>query len=304
MTIPFTFRQLGYFVAVAQHGSISKAAEALHVSQPSVSIAITQLEGLLGQPLFQRHRGQGVSLSPKGEVLFKEARHILTLSHNLLDSQHQHDTEVEGQLVIGCFRDIAPYYLPRLVSEFERRYPRIRVIMQEQDLAGVRKGLEQGKAELVLSYGLGLPPECELHVLDELRPYALLPASHALAGQAQLSLAELAEDMLILQDLPLTREYFLSLFWHRDLQPARIHHTLSFEMQRGLVAHGHGVALSCTRPAGDQSYDGAPIACVPLSDDVPPQRVVLARSADFPLSLPARLFLEQVTGAAPRSGQG
>ncbi|AEY02528.1 LysR family transcriptional regulator [Oceanimonas sp. GK1] len=296
MTIPFTFRQLGYFVAVAQHGSISKAAGALHVSQPSVSIAIAQLEGLLGQPLFQRHRGQGVSLSPRGEALFRQARHILALSQHLLDSQHQHGTEVEGQLVLGCFRDIAPYYLPRLVSEFERRYPRIGVTMQEQDLAGVREGLEQGKTELVVSYGLGLPPEYRLHVLDELRPYALLPVHHALANQTQLSLAELAEETLILQDLPLTREYFLSLFWHRDLQPARIHHTLSFEMQRGLVAHGHGVALSCTRPAGDQSYDGAPIACLPLSDEVPPQRVMLARSPAFPLSLPARLFVEQVTG--------
>ncbi|OXY83369.1 LysR substrate-binding domain-containing protein [Oceanimonas doudoroffii] len=296
MTIPFTFRQLGYFVAVAQHGSISRAAEALHVSQPSVSVAINQLEGLLGQSLFQRHRGQGVSLSPRGEALFREARHILTLSHNLLDSQHRHGTEVEGQLLLGCFRDIAPYYLPRLVSEFERRYPRIRVIMQEQDLAGVCQGLEQGKTELVLSYGLGLPPECSTHVLDELRPYALLPAHHALAEKPRLSLAELAEETLILQDLPLTREYFLSLFWQRDLQPARIHHTLSFEMQRGLVAHGHGVALSCTRPAGDHSYDGAPIACVPLNDEVPPQRVVLARSPAFPLSVPARLFVEQVTG--------
>lgn len=296
MTIPFTFRQLGYFVAVAQHGSISKAAGALHVSQPSVSIAIAQLEGLLGQPLFQRHRGQGVSLSPRGEALFRQARHILALSQHLLDSQHQHGTEVEGQLVLGCFRDIAPYYLPRLVSEFERRYPRIGVTMQEQDLAGVREGLEQGKTELVVSYGLGLPPEYSLHVLDELSPYALLPVHHALANQTQLSLAELAEETLILQDLPLTREYFLSLFWHRDLQPARIHHTLSFEMQRGLVAHGHGVALSCTRPAGNQSYDGAPIACLPLSDEVPPQRVMLARSPAFPLSLPARLFVEQVTG--------
>ncbi|MGP7733824.1 LysR family transcriptional regulator [Oceanimonas smirnovii] len=296
MAIPFTFRQLSYFVAVAQHGSISRAARALHVSQPSVSIAINQLESLIGQPLFQRHRGLGVSLSPRGETLFNEARHILTLSHNLLDDKHEDTDKVEGQLVIAGFRDIAPYYLPRLVSEFERCYPRVRVSMQEQDLAGVREFLEQGKAELVLSYGLSLPSECHIHVLDELRPYALLPVNHPLAQQPGIRLAQLAADTLILQDLPLTREYFLSLFWHRDLQPARIHYTLSFEMQRGLVAHGHGVALSCTRPAGDQSYDGAPIACVPLHDDVPPQRVVLARASDFPLSLPARLFVKQITG--------
>lgn len=296
MAIPFTFRQLSYFVSVAQHGSVSRAAETLHVSQPSVSIAIHQLEGLLNQPLFQRHRGQGVSLTPRGEELLKEARRILTLSHNLLARQHEHESEVEGQLVICCFRDIAPYYLPRLVSEFERRYPKIRVVMQEQDLAGVSQALKQGKAELALSYELGLPQQTAVQVLDELRPYAMLPAGHALAAKPALALAEIATETLILQDMPLTREYFMSLFWHQDLKPSQIHTTASFEMQRGLVAHGHGVALSCTRPAGDQSYDGAPIACRPLLDKFPPQRVVLARSCEFPLSIPARLFLEQVAG--------
>ena len=294
MAIPFTFRQLSYFVSVAQHGSISKAADTLHVSQPSVSIAIHQLESLLNQPLFQRHRGQGVSLTPRGESLFREARQILTLSHNLLARQEQDDAQVEGQLVICCFRDIAPYYLPRLVSEFERRYPKVRVVMQEQDLAGVSQALKQGKAELALSYELGLPQEVDTQVLDELKPYALLPAGHKLAEKPALSLAEIAKETLILQDMPLTREYFMSLFWHQDLQPAGIHTTASFEMQRGLVAHGHGVALSCTRPAGDQSYDGAPLACRPLLDEFPPQRVVLARSREFVLSTPAQLFLDQV----------
>jgi DNA-binding transcriptional LysR family regulator len=296
MAIPFTFRQLSYFVAVAQQGSVSKAAEVLHVSQPSVSIAITQLEGLLEQPLFQRHRGQGVSLTPGGEALLKEARHILTLSHNLLARQRQDDSEVEGQLVLSCFRDIAPYYLPRLVSRFERRYPGIRVLMQEEDLAGVSRALEQGRAELALSYDLGLPQEIDAEVLDELLPHALLPTTHPRAASPSLSLTELAAERLILQDLPLTREYFLSLFWHRGLKPDIVHTTASFELQRGLVAHGHGVALSCTRPAGDRSYDGTALACVPLADAVQPQRVVLAHSRRFPLSVPARLFLGLVAG--------
>ena len=300
MTIPFTFRQLSYFVSVAQHGSISRAAETLHVSQPSVSIAIHQLENLLNQPLFQRHRGQGVSLTPRGEGLLKEARQILSLSHNLLARLDLDDTQVEGKLVICCFRDIAPYYLPRLVSEFERRYPKIRVLMQEQDLAGVKQALKQGKAELALSYELGLPQEVDTRVLDELRPYALLPAGHKLAEKPTLSLAEIAKETLILQDMPLTQEYFMSLFWHQDLQPAHIHTTASFEMQRGLVAHGHGVALSCTRPAGDQSYDGVPLACRPLLDEFPPQRVVLAHFRECPLSIPAQLFLDHLAALPHR----
>lgn len=293
-TIPFTFRQLRYFVAVAQHGNVSKAAEALHVSQPSVSVAINQLESLLGQPLFLRHRGRGVSLSPHGEELLKEAQRVLILSQTMLARlQGNEPTEVEGRLTICCFRDVAPYYLPRLVSEFTRRYPKIRVHMLELDLEGVGRALKQGRAELALTYELGLPQDVEVRVLDELLPYALLSADHRLAKKTGVSLAELAAEPLILQDMPWTREYFLSLFWHQDLKPHIVYTSASFEMQRGLVAHGYGVALSVTRPASDQSYDGAPLVCRPLHESFPLQRVVLAHSRQFPLSLPAQLFLEK-----------
>ncbi|WP_116472616.1 LysR substrate-binding domain-containing protein [Zobellella maritima] len=294
MAIPFTFRQLSYFVTVARHGNISKAAEALYVSQPSVSIAIHQLENLLGQPLLLRHRGQGVSLTPKGETLLKEAQLILTTSTNLLATMEEDEHQIEGQLAIACFRDIAPYYLPRLINEFGRSYPRIRLLMLEQDLAGVSEALTEGKAELALSYDLGLEQQIESRVLDELKPYVLVPAGHRLAAEERVSLADISDEPLIFQDLPLTREYFMSLFWHQDLKPNIRYTTASFEMQRGLVAHGHGLALSCTRPVGDRSYDGFPIVCLPLVDDFPPQRVVLARSRRFTASVPARLFMDFV----------
>ena len=167
----------------------------------------------------------------------------------------------------------------------------------EADLATVHRTLTAGKAELALTYDLGFDQRIARWILARLAPYALLPAGHALAAQQSVSLKDLAGERLILEDIAQTREYFLSLFWAHGLRPQLHQYTQTFEMQRGLVAHGYGVALSCTRPAGDHSYDGQPIVCLPLREAVTPQRVVLARSPAMRPSPVAEAFIQWVCEA-------
>ncbi len=198
---------------------------------------------------------------------------------------------LRGNLSLICFQDLGPWYAPRLLSGFRQRHPEVAITLFETDLAGVNRRLNDGKAELALTYDVGLDPQIERRVLAQVAPYALLPVDHPLARQEQVSLVELAEECLILEDIARTREYFLSLFWAHDLQPRSQQLTQTFEMQRGLVAHGYGVALSCTRPAGDQSYDGRPLACRPLREAVSPQSVVLAQSSAMRPSPVAQAFL-------------
>lgn len=290
--IAFSFRQLEYFVAAAEHGSISAAARARHVSQPSVSTAIAQLEDTLGEPLFKRQVSRGLVLTPAGQRLLGRARDILALAAGL--TADDAGPGLSGQLSLTCFQDLGPYFVPRLLAGFRQRHPGVSVTLFEADLATVHRSLQAGKAELALTYDLGLDTRTERRTLAQLPPYALLPASHRLAHGADVSLADLAGEQLILEDIPQTREYFLSLFWAHDLHPTLHQYTQTFEMQRGLVAHGYGVALSCTRPAGDHSYDGMPIACLPLREPVTPQRVVLARSPAMRASPLAQAFMDWV----------
>ncbi|WP_454741298.1 LysR family transcriptional regulator [Cupriavidus necator] len=299
--IAFSFRQLEYFVAAAEHGSISAAARARHVSQPSVSTAIAQLEDTLGEPLFRRQVSRGLALTPAGQRLLGRARDILALAAGL--TADDADAGLSGQLSLTCFQDLGPYFVPRLLAGFRHRHPGVSVTLFEADLATVHRSLQAGKAELALTYDLGLDSRTERHTLAQLPPYALLPADHRLARGADISLADLAGEQLILEDIPQTREYFLSLFWAHGLHPGLHQYTQTFEMQRGLVAHGYGVALSCTRPAGDHSYDGMPIACLPLREPVTPQRVVLARSPAMRASPLAQAFMDWVEegGAAPQA---
>ncbi|CAG2146406.1 LysR family transcriptional regulator [Cupriavidus numazuensis] len=289
--IPFSFRQLEYFVAAAEHGSISAAARARHVSQPSVSTAIAQLEDTLGEALFRRQVSRGLELTPAGQRLLARARDILALAAGItVDEAGQQG--LSGRLSLTCFQDLGPYFVPRLLAGFRERHPAVSITLFEADLATVHRTLQAGKAELALTYDLGFDQRVDRWMLASLPPYALLPASHPRAGQRDISLAELAGERLILEDIAQTREYFLSLFWAHGLHPTLHQYTQTFEMQRGLVAHGYGVALSCTRPAGDHSYDGQPIACLPLREPVTAQRVVLARAQSVRASPLAQAFIE------------
>ncbi|MCY0857735.1 LysR family transcriptional regulator [Cupriavidus sp. D39] len=297
--IGFSFRQLEYFVAAAEHGSISAAARARHVSQPSVSQAVAQLEETLGEALFRRQVSRGLELTPAGQRLLGRARDILALAAGLAsDGADQAQARgLSGQLSLTCFQDLGAYYAPRLLAGFRRLHPHVAVTLFEADLATVHRTLTAGKAELALTYDLGFDQRIARWILARLAPYALLPAGHALAAQQSVSLKDLAGERLILEDIAQTREYFLSLFWAHGLRPQLHQYTQTFEMQRGLVAHGYGVALSCTRPAGDHSYDGQPIVCLPLREAVTPQRVVLARSPAMRPSPVAEAFIQWVCEA-------
>ncbi len=293
--IAFSFRQLEYFVAAAEHGSISAAARARHVSQPSVSQAVAQLEEVLGETLFRRQVSRGLELTPAGQRLLGRARDILALAAGLVtEGAGEAARGLSGQLSLTCFQDLGAYYAPRLLAGFRRLHPHVAVTLFEADLATVHRALTAGKAELALTYDLGFDQRIPRWILARLEPYALLPAGHALAGQPSVSLKDLAGERLILEDIAQTREYFLSLFWAHGLRPQLHQYTQTFEMQRGLVAHGYGVALSCTRPAGDHSYDGRPIVCLPLREAVTPQRVVLARSPAMRPSPVAEAFIQWV----------
>jgi DNA-binding transcriptional LysR family regulator len=294
--IPFTFRQLDYFVATAEHGNVSAAARARHVAQSAMSMALTQLEASLGESLFHRRPGHGLVLTPAGKGFLQQARGLLALAAEM-SAPAEAQGPLKGRLAIGCFRDLAPYIVPRLMAGFRRRHPDVSVDLYEGDFHEVREGLVSGRTELAVTYELGTEAGMKRWTLATLPPYALLPRDHPLAKRKRVSLRALAKERLILEDMAQSREYFMSLFWAHGLQPSIGQYTGTFEMQRGLVAHGLGVALSCTRPQGDRSYDGVAIACRPIQEKLEPQRVVLAELGGITASPLARAFVAAAIGA-------
>lgn len=288
----FTLRQLRYALAAAKHGNLTLAAEELHVSQPSISTAITELEGLYGQPLFVRQRGLGVSLTPFGRTVMAQAKRVLAEARTFADIGSEPD-DFAGDLVLGCYADIAPYCLPQILRRLQQVSPRISVDMREGGFEYLGKRLGEGTLELALTYDLGLPVNTERVELCQLTAHALLAADHPLAQETRVDMAALSACNLVVMDQIHSWQHILDLFNSFGLTPGSVQPTHSFEFQRSLVANGFGVALTYTRPFGDHSYDGQPLVCRPIKQQLPTQRIVLAYDRRYPLTPPADAFKAQ-----------
>ncbi len=276
-----TLRQLRYAVAAARSGKLSVAAAELHVSQPSLSAAIDSLESQFGQQLFVRRRGAGAALTPFGRAVTEQARRVLHETRQL-ESLGQANGEVSGEFVLGCFDELAPYCAAALLRRLQVRHPKLRVVVREEGFAPLRRLLAEGSINLALTYDLDADSATDMTVMKEVRPHALLAASHALAGRSAVSLAELAGFPLVLSDQVASWQHIVELFKLQGLTPAVYARTRTFEMQRSLVANGFGVALVYAEPYGHDSYDGLKLCRRPVKDTLPAQRIVLARDARYP----------------------
>lgn len=287
-----TLTQLRYVVAIARHGSITAAAKALNISQPSISVALDQVEIFYGQKLFVRQRGSSIALTSFGHRAVAKARQVLAEAEELAGLRHS-GSAIGGELVLGCFEDLAPYFAPALIRSFSKRHPGVEVAVREETFDTLGRRLSESAIDLGLTYDLALPINIARIVLHELRPHALLPKRHKLASHKTVSLADLAAHPLIASDQPYSWQHTLDLFRSRGLSPAAGSKTSSFELQRSLVANGFGVAICYTRPHGDRSYDGLPLVCKPISDPLPLQRIILAHETRQRLSKVASAFVEE-----------
>jgi DNA-binding transcriptional LysR family regulator len=271
--INLSLRQIEYFVAAAQHGGAARAAEALCVSQPSISKAIADLEALWGETLFVRQHARGLELTAAGHMRHRKAHALLTMARGLEGPRHD---EEAGLLRVGCLSTLAPRHLPAMLLRMRERYPQVEITLHEGNTESLLQMLERGALDCALLYDLGLARPVHMVPMTAFVPYALLPAGHALASRSSLTLATLAKEPFILIDLPHSREYFLSLFRQAGVTPQIAHATPSIEMLRSLVANGLGVSLLTTRPARDWSYDGKRLVCRRLRGPLAAQSVVLA----------------------------
>ncbi len=195
-----------------------------------------------------------------------------------------------GSLTIGCFQIFAPYCMPALIARLSKVHPGIALTLVEADQGQLLAGLRRGDVEMALLYDFGVTADIHTERVAELTPYVLLADGHPLAAAPAIALDALVGEPLILLDVEPSRDYFLSLFRDRGLEPRIGYRTGSFEMVRGLVGHGLGFSLLATKPANSMSYDGRALVARPLATAVVNSRLVLANRADRALSANAQAF--------------
>jgi DNA-binding transcriptional LysR family regulator len=275
--VRFTLRQLEYFVAACEAGSVTEAALSIPVSQSSVSAAIAQLEEAVGVQLMIRHHAQGVSPTPAGRRFLEEARSLLREADRIERFVTELTDEISGPLDLGCLLTLAPLVIPELCSEFRAQHPAVTISVVEGAQDELLEGLRSGRLSLAVTYDLQLDSRISFDGLASLPPYALIAADHPLAERSELALSDLAREPLVLLDLPLSRDYFRSLFDAEGLEPAIGHRSPHPETIRTMVANGYGYTLVNARPRVDSALDGRRLVTVRLAGE--PQPMVLGIAA-------------------------
>jgi DNA-binding transcriptional LysR family regulator len=287
-----TLTQLRYFVKAATYGSMTKAADELRIAQSAVSAAVSQLEHQIGTQLFIRQRARGLVLTTAGEEMLRDTRALLEHLDEVLDSASGQAGQIRGRIRIACFVTLTPFILPRLISELGSNHPDLEVEVVETQADDVRAVLRNGTAEVALTYDLGLGPGIDTEVLHIARPYVALARDHPLAASAELDLADLAAEPMVLLDLPDSRDYFEKILVDAGVKP-RIHYrSASYETVRGMVARGHGFSILNQEPAHHGTYDGGEVVAVPIRGDAPGLPIVIARAHIVRVTARARAIEE------------
>ncbi|MEV7731749.1 LysR family transcriptional regulator [Streptomyces sp. NPDC088921] len=271
----YTLRQLEFFVAVADAGSVSGAAEACGASQAGVSLAIRDLERHLGVQLLVRRRAKGAALTDAGSKVLADARRLLEGADALHSLASATDSRVSGTISVGCYMTLAPLLIPPLLDDFASRHPALDVRVSEGAAGEIREALLDGHCELGFLYANDSGSGLDSIPVQTTRPYLILAADNPLADQEQISLAEVADAPLIMFDVPSARNAARML---ADAGlPANIRHlSQNIEVVRGLVARGIGYSIMVQRWPSDVSFEGRPIVSRPIADDIPDRVAVLA----------------------------
>jgi LysR family hydrogen peroxide-inducible transcriptional activator len=241
--LPFSLRQLQYAVAIADELSFRRAALRCHVSQPSLSAQLAQLEHALGVPLFERNRRR-VLVTEAGRPLLDRARSLLVAAEDIVAQAREARDPLAGMLRLGVIPTVSPYLLPAIAPRLRARFPRLRPVWVEDKTAALLSDLAAGQLDAAL---LAVVPELASFEQAAIArdPFVLVARrDHPLgAASGPLSTAELrSAEVLLLDEGHCLREQALELCARSRARELEFRATsLSTLVQ--MVAGGAGVTL-------------------------------------------------------------
>ncbi|MFJ4966515.1 Hydrogen peroxide-inducible genes activator [Streptomyces sp. ADI96-02] len=292
----FSLAQLRYFVVSAELGNISEAAEKLCASQSTVSSAVMRLERQLGVQLLLRHHARGVTLTPNGRHLLRDARALLGQARNLKAQGDALAGDAAGQLDVGFLSSIAPFLLPSAYRMAQERFPELRLNVREESADRLSASLRDGRCELVVTYDF-LAGDARFLPLADLPVHALLADGDPLGGTGSIGLDELATRPLVTLDSPDIIRQGEKLFADAGVPLPRVIRAASLETMRGLVAAGSGFALMYQRAASMATLDGGKVRAVEIAGDPPRSSLGAAMMPDLAMSSRGTAFLDVLRSA-------
>ena len=236
-------RALQYFVKLSDLRHFSKAAEACFVSQPTLSTQIKKLEDELGVQLVERSPRK-IMLTPVGEEIAERARLILSDVDQIRAVARRAGDPADGNLRLGLFPTLAPYFLPHVIPNIRKQYPNLRLQLAEEKTEDILKMLQQGELDAAL---LALPINddgLDMEILFD-EPFVLaVPGEHPLGAKDQIILKDLnGNELLLLDEGHCLREHALEVCTLAGAHERADFHATSMETLRQMVAANVGITL-------------------------------------------------------------
>lgn len=271
---------LRYLVAFADEGSFSRAADRCDVAQPSLSVALQNLEAELGVSLIERSKGHA-TLTEVGLQVVAQARRALDEADRVELVAQLGKDPLHGGLRLGVIHTIGPYLLPALIASLRHQAPELTLYIEESMTSLLADNLKYGQVDAVI---VALPfevPGVESVVLYDEKFEVIVPKGHPWSRRKSLRREDIrGDDVLVLKAGNCFREQVLDAcpeISHADGSLLQGH---SIETIRCMVASGYGVSVL---PSGALvgPYRSDMVAAIPFSEPAPARRVVLAWRRGF-----------------------
>lgn len=273
----YTLQQLRHFVAVAETGSISRAAERCHISQPSLSNSLKKLSDSLDCQLLVRLHN-GVSLSADGDRFLRHAHQILSAVERAREEMLAAPRSLTGVLRLGVTDSFTGSLLPALLMQARQHFPKVALEVFENERAWMQSALLDDRIDLSLLLISHVDPN-EAITIEPLiaSPRKLwTSAEHPILQREAISLKDVAESDFILLDRD-EHEQSARKYWQAyGLTPNIVLRSKSVEAIRSLVAEGYGLTILSDLTYREWSNDGARVVRRTLTDPIPSMDLGLA----------------------------
>ncbi|MFD1774216.1 LysR family transcriptional regulator [Paenibacillus rhizophilus] len=288
-------RQLLYVLQIANERNFSRAAEKLHIAQPSLSQQLSKLERELGVMLFQRNTS-AVELTHAGTKFVEQAQIIIDAVELLRQEMTDISELRTGRVVVGSMPITGAHLLPHVLPVFKRKYPEIDITLLEDSSMNLEKLTASGQTDLSL---LSLPleiPALAYEILGEERIDLAVPPEHPLAVRmstgVRTSLEELKqESFIVLKEGQGFRKMTVDLCRQAGFEPSVVFESNNMETVQSLVAAGMGVTLVPRFISRAPRSEFVPVY-LPLAEPVPSRTLVVAYRKGRYLSKAAEAFID------------
>ena len=296
MILP-TLRQLQFLSAIAEHGSFSRAAEACHVTQPTLSAGIKELEAIMGVQLVERE-ARGARMSAAGEIAAQRAKRLLTDVQDLSAAVQLASAPLSGTFRLGAIPTIAPFVLPATISSLREHYPDLDLRLREDLTERLLDDVRNRNLDAAL---IGLPFDSagiETMALADDEFLFVGPEGHRLAAKNGLSPSDLLDEkLLLLEDGHCLRDHSLSVCGRPAVQDGAQIAATSLHTLVQMVAAGLGVTMLPKLAATSGLMTGTRLAVRAFADPVIGRTIGIAWRTGASCERDARLIGEIVRQA-------